>query len=446
MYGDQDAPAAEDDVVLQLPLGDLRVISIEQYGAGPWATMQLADLGAEVIKIEDPAVGGDVGRYVPPFQDGEDSLFFETFNRNKRSVSLDLRHPEARGVLEDLVRGSDAVVSNLRGDQPAKLRLRYADLGAVNPLIVCCSLSAFGMSGPRVAEGGYDYVMQGLAGWMSLTGDPDGPPTKSGLSLSDLSAGYVAALAILSGVWRARRVGSGCDCDISMFETALAQLNYVGTWAATRGYLAERRADSAHPSIVPFQNFATTDGWIVVACPKERLWRELCVAIERPELASDPRYEDFAARDRNRDVLVPVLAAVFARRSTDDWLARLTPLGIPCARVNDVLGALDDPQARARDAVIEIPHERFGTVRTPGSPVRVGEARPVPVRAPRRGEHTDACLAEICGYDAERIGRLASAGVFGEAPSDGEAPSLGEARSVDEPPAVARADVAAAAG
>lgn len=402
---------------MPLPLDDVRVISIEQYGAGPWATMQLADLGAEVIKIEDPTAGGDVGRYVPPFQEGEDSLFFETFNRNKRSISLDLRHPEARGVLEDLVRRSDALFSNLRGDQPAKLRLRYADLRAVNPLIVCCSLSAFGMTGPRAAEGGYDYVIQGLAGWMSLTGDPDGSPTKSGLSLADLSAGYVAALAILSGVWRARRDGSGCDCDLSLFDTALAQLNYVGTWAATRGYVAERRADSAHPSIVPFQNFATADGWIVVACPKERLWRELCAAIGRPELASDPRYEDFAARDRNRDVLVPLLAAVFARRTTEDWLACLTPSGIPCARVNDVLSALEDPQARARDAVIEIPHERFGTVHTPASPVRVGEERRVPVRAPRRGEHTHASLAEICGYDEDQIGRLAAAGVFGGVPA-----------------------------
>jgi crotonobetainyl-CoA:carnitine CoA-transferase CaiB-like acyl-CoA transferase len=449
MHGDQGAPVADGNRAIELPLADVRVIAIEQYGAGPWATMQLADLGAEVIKIEDPTVGGDVGRYVPPFQEGEDSLFFETFNRNKRSISLDLRHSEARGVLEDLVRGSDAVLSNLRGDQPAKLRLRYADLGGVNPLIVCCSLSAFGMTGPRAGEGGYDYVMQGLAGWMSLTGDPDGPPTKSGLSLSDLSAGYVAALAILSGVWRARRDGSGCDCDVSMFDTALAQLNYVGTWAATRGYLAERRADSAHPSIVPFQNFATADGWIVVACPKERLWRELCVAIERPELGSDPRYEDFAARDRNRDVLVPMLAGVFAARTTDDWLARLTAPGIPCARVNDVLGALEDPQARARDAVIEIPHERFGTVRTPGSPVRVGETRRVPVRAPRRGEHTHACLAEICGYDADRIGQLETAGVFGEVAAAGrvgEAPAVGAVPAVAGAPAVDGADVAAAAG
>ena len=157
------------------PLSDIRVVAIEQYGAGPWGTLQLADLGAEVIKIEDPRVGGDVGRYVPPYQNGESSLFFETFNRNKRSVSLDLRHPHARSVFEDLVRASDAVFSNLRGDQPAKLGLRYRDLERVNPHIVCCSLSGFGMTGPRRAEGAYDYTMQGLAGWQSLTGGPDDP-------------------------------------------------------------------------------------------------------------------------------------------------------------------------------------------------------------------------------------------------------------------------------
>jgi crotonobetainyl-CoA:carnitine CoA-transferase CaiB-like acyl-CoA transferase len=171
------------------PLADVRVIAVEQYGAGPWATLQLADLGAEVIKIEDPASQGDVGRYVPPFQEEEDSLFFETFNRNKLSVSLDLRRAGGRAVFEDLVRRADAVYSNLRGDQPAKLQLTYEDLKHLNPRIVCVSLSGFGTTGPRASEAGYDYIVQAMAGWMSLTGDPDGPPTKSGLSLVDLSGG-----------------------------------------------------------------------------------------------------------------------------------------------------------------------------------------------------------------------------------------------------------------
>ena len=400
---------------MSLPLADVRVLAIEQFGAGPWATLQLADLGADVIKVEDPAAGGDVGRYVPPFQDGEDSLFFETFNRNKRSVSLDLRHERGREVLLDLVAAVDVVFSNLRGDQPKRLGLTYAQLAERNPRIVCCSLSGFGMTGPRAREGGYDYVMQGLAGWMSLTGEPDGPPTKSGLSLVDLSGGYVAAIAILAGLWRARRDGAGCDCDISLFETALAELMYVGTWAATEGFEPPRRPNSAHPSIVPFQNFRTADGWIVVACAKQSLWVSLCGALGRPDLADDPRFADFAARDEHRDELLEILAAAFAERPTGAWLEVLGEAGVPSGRVNDVAAALEDEQAVARDAVVAIGHPRLGTVREVASPLRVGDTERPLRPGPARGEHTDAVLGELCGYDAPRLAELRRAGVFGAA-------------------------------
>jgi crotonobetainyl-CoA:carnitine CoA-transferase CaiB-like acyl-CoA transferase len=398
-----------------LPLRDVRVIAIEQYGAGPWGTLQLADLGAEVVKIEDPASGGDVSRYVPPFQEGEDSLFFETLNRNKKSVSLDLRHPDGRGVLEDLVRHSDVLYSNLRGDQPVRLRLRYADLEELNPRIVCCSLSGFGTTGPRAAEGGYDYMMQGLAGWMSLTGEPDGPPTKSGLSLVDLSAGYVSSIAVLAGLWRARRDGVGCDCDVSLFETALHELIYVGTWAATRGHVPRRRRNSAHPVIVPFQNFATADGYVVVACPKQKFWERLCEAIGRPELATDERFEDFARRDRNRAELVPILEAAFAVRTSAEWLELLAEAGVPSSPVNDVEAALQDPQAVARGALVEYDHPSLGPVRQVASPLRVGDELPLR-RGPFRGEHTEQVLVEVCGYSPERVRELAEAGVFGDVP------------------------------
>jgi len=396
-----------------LPLADIRIVAIEQFGAGPWGTLQLADLGAEVIKIEDPSVGGDVGRYVPPFQEGEDSLFFETFNRNKKSVSLDLRHSRGREVFEDLVRSVDVVYSNLRGDQPRKLGLTYDQLRHANPRVVCCSLSGFGMTGPRAAEGGYDYMMQGLAGWMALTGDPGGPPTKSGLSLVDLSGGYVSAIAVLAGLWRARRDGVGCDCDVSLFETALAELMYVGTWAATKGYAPPRRANSAHPSIVPFQNFRTADGWIVVACPKPKFWEKLCDALARPALRDDPRFADFAARDANRDELLAVLDAAFAERASAEWLALLAEHGIPSSAVNEVAEALVDPQAVARGAVVEVGHPRFGTVREIATPLRVGEEEKPLRRAPFRGEHTEEVLLGLCGYTPERIAELAEAGTFG---------------------------------
>jgi crotonobetainyl-CoA:carnitine CoA-transferase CaiB-like acyl-CoA transferase len=393
------------------PLADVRVIAVEQFGAGPWATMQLADLGADVIKLEDPGSGGDVGRYVPPMQAGEDSVYFESFNRNKRSVSLDLRSPAGREVFLDLVKHSDAVMSNLKGGQAEKLGLTYAQLREHNPRIVCCSLTGFGATGPRAGEGGYDYVMQGMAGWMHITGDPGGPPTKSGLSLVDLSAGYVSSIAILSGIHRARRDGTGCDCDISLFETALSELGYVGYWAGTGDFDAHRMKDSAHPSLVPFQAFQTADGWITVACGKEKFWRALCEAAGRPELAGDPRYATFADRDRNRDELLPILGELFRGRPAAQWLEVLGAAGVPVGPVNDLPAAFADQQTVARGDVVEVEHPRLGTVRHIASPLRLDGGAP-PIRsAPARGEHTLEVLRDVCGYSEEKLTELKRSGV-----------------------------------
>ena len=220
----------------RLPLDDVRVIAIEQYGAGPFGTLHLADVGADVVKIEDPSSGGDIGRYLLPFAEGEDSLFFQTFNRGKRSLSLDLATDAGRAVLLDLVRVSDVVYSNLRGDIPAKLRIRYDDLKHANPKVVCVSLSGYGMTGPRAATPAYDYVLQGLAGWMSLTGEPDAPPAKTGLSLIDYCGGMVAALAVVTGIHAARRDGRGMDCDLSLYDVAMSLLTYPATWWLNEGY------------------------------------------------------------------------------------------------------------------------------------------------------------------------------------------------------------------
>ncbi len=402
------------------PLADIRVLAVEQYGAGPWGTLQLADLGAEVIKIEDPSTRGDVGRYVPPYQADESSLFFETFNRNKRSVSLDLRRPGSRRVLEDIVRECDAVFSNLRGDEPAKLGLRHRDLEHVRPSIVCCSLSGFGMDGPRAGEGAYDWTMQGLAGWQSVTGHPDAPPTKSGLSLVDFCGGYVAAIAILAGVWRARRDGCGADIDLSLFETALAQLTYLATWVASHDYRPIRRANSAHQSIVPFQNFETLDAWIVIACPKQSLWERLCSAMERPELLEDERYKTFALRDEHREELLAVLEPAFRLRPTDEWLELLSAEGVPCAPVNDVAAALADIQVAARGAIVEISHPVLGPVRQIATPLHIDSYTPPTARGPFRGEDTSAVLRELCGYTEPRIAELLRDGVLGEFPVESE--------------------------
>jgi len=278
---------------------------------------------------------------------------------------------------------------------------------------VCCSLSGFGTTGPRAAEGGYDYMIQGLAGWMSLTGGPESPPTRSGLSLVDWSGGYVAAIAVLAGLVRARRDGVGCDCDLSLFEAALQGLAYVGTWAATEGAVPPRRPNSAHPSIVPFQCFPTADGWIVVACPKPKFWERLCEAIGQPNLTADPRFADFSARDRNRDELLPTLEQAFLEETTAAWLRTLAEAGVPAAPVNDVFDALRDPQADARGAVVEVEHPRLGTVRQVASPLRLGYDAPVR-RAPFRGEHTREVLLRLCNYEPAHVDALAAAGVFGD--------------------------------
>jgi crotonobetainyl-CoA:carnitine CoA-transferase CaiB-like acyl-CoA transferase len=390
---------------MALPLSDLRIVAVEQYGAGPWGTLQLADLGADVIKIEDPRVGGDVSRYVPPFAEGEHSLFFETFNRNKRSVSLDLKSPAGREAFEKLVGVSDIVFSNLRGDQPERLALTYEQLRHLNPRIVCCSLSGFGMTGPRRAEGAYDYTIQGIAGWASLTGEPDGPPGKSALSLVDFSGGYVAAIAMLSGVLRARRDGVGCDCDLSLFETALAELTYVGTWQASRGFTPPRTG-TAHASMVPFQTFAAGDGSIVIACPKQGLWVRLCETLERPEWAEDPRFAGFAERREHAAELVSLIEERLATGTVAEWFELLGAAGVPCAPVNSVEQALADPQVAARDGIWEYDHPVLGRVRQAGSPLHVSDAELPNVRGPYRGEHTESVLRELCGYDDEAIARL----------------------------------------
>ncbi|MGJ9411771.1 CaiB/BaiF CoA transferase family protein [Aeromicrobium sp. CF4.19] len=399
-----------------LPLQDVRIIAIEQYGAGPWGSVHLADLGAEVIKVEEPTSGGDVGRYVPPYAEDEDSLFFEAFNRNKRSLSLDITSAEGRTVFEDLVRNADVVYSNLRGDVPAKIAITYDDLKHLNPAIVCCSLTGFGMTGPRQKQPGYDYVLQGLAGWMDITGEPGGPPTKSGLSLVDYSGGYVAALSLLAGLHAARRDGIGMDCDVSLYDTAISMLNYPAAWHLNAGFEPVRTRHSAHPSLVPFQAFEAADGWMVVGCAKEKFWHRLAAVLGRPEWATDPRFATFADRQRNQDELIALLEPEFRTRGVESWIAELSDAAIPCAPINTVGQALDDEHTRARNLVVETEHPRWGTVRQVASPVRVGTETPQYRRAPTRNEDQAYVLKDVAGYDDERIERLRTTGAFGEAP------------------------------
>jgi len=398
------------------PLEDIRVIAVEQYGAGPFGSVHLADLGAEIIKIEDPSAGGDVGRYVPPYCEEEDSLFFETFNRNKRSLSLDMTTEAGRKVFEDLVAVSDVVYSNLRGDVPDKLKIRYDDLKDINPKIVCVSLTGFGMTGPRMREPGYDYVLQGLAGWMELTGEPTGPPTKSGLSMVDYSGGFVAALSLLAGVHAARRDGVGMDCDVSLYDTAMSLLTYPATWHLNAGFAPVRTSHSAHPSLIPFQAFEAKDGWMIVGCAKEKFWQRLTEVIGRPEWAqANSPFETFADRRINQSDLLPELEAIFAERTVGEWLPLLYEASIPCGPVNDVGAALQEEHTIARGLIVDTDHPRYGTVKQLASPVRVGTETPEYRRAPQRNEDFDLVMADVLGLDQESIAALTEHGAFGAA-------------------------------
>lgn len=394
-------------------LSDIRIIAVEQYGAGPFGSLHLAELGADVIKIEDARTSGDIGRHVPPFVEGADSLFFQSFNRNKRSVCLDLSVPAGMEVLHRLVTDADALTYNLRGDVPDKLGLRYADLCHLNPRLVVCSLSGYGMTGPRQDEPAYDYVVQGLCGWMDLTGDPDGPPTKSGLSLVDYCGGIVAAMSLLAGVHVARREGVGGECDVSLYDTAMAMLSYPATWFLSRGHETPRRARSAHPSIVPFGAYPTADGWLVLACAKPKFFERLTDVLGVPELVADPRFETLAGRRANQAELDALLDAALSRHGTGHWIEVLSAAGVPCGSVNGMREAFEEPQTAARDLVVETDHPSFGTVRHVRSAGRAWWPTPAPERAPGLGEHQTQVLGEELGLSTTELAEYAERGAFG---------------------------------
>jgi crotonobetainyl-CoA:carnitine CoA-transferase CaiB-like acyl-CoA transferase len=394
------------------PLDGLRILTVSQFGAGPFGTQLLADLGAEVIKIEDAAVGGDVSRHVAPYAGEGDSLYFQSFNRGKKSITLDLTHPEGQAVLRDLVRRAHAVYNNLRGDLPGRLGLTYAALREANPAIVCCSLSGFGATGPRAAEPAFDYLIQGYAGWMSITGEPEAPPGKCGVSVVDFAGGYASMAALMAGLWDAQRSGVGRDIDISLLDTAVSMLSYFAIWALNRDWQPSRVADSGHQALVPAQNFPTRDGWIVVFCNKEKFWQALVDALELPALARDARFATFPDRLAHKDALVPILKARFAERTTAEWLARLRGR-VPCAPVNTLAQALEDEQVRAREMILEVKHPRFGVLREVASPVKTEGAITAPAPAPALGQHTDEILRELLGYAPARIAALRRSGALG---------------------------------
>jgi succinate--hydroxymethylglutarate CoA-transferase len=383
------------------PLSGLRVIAVEQYGAGPYGSMQLADLGAEIIKIENPADGGDMARRVGPFffgdgDRGDDSQFFHSFNRNKKSLTLDLKQPQARRILHALASRADAFFDNLRGDLPAKLGLTYDALAPANPKIVCAHLSAYGRDGSRAHWPGYDYLMQAEAGYLSLTGEPDGPPARMGLSIVDLMTGLFAAFALVSGVLAARETGRGRDLDVSLFDAALQNLAYLATWYLNAGHVQGREPRSGHPSLVPSQLYRTADGFIFIMCNKEKFWPILCERLGRPEWAEDPRFRSFKDRLANRETVNRLLDEALSARTTAEWLAHFAGR-VPAAPVNDLKAALDNPFVAERGGI-----QQYGPARMAAAPARDGAADPPREPAPALGADTEAVLRE-CGFSASEI-------------------------------------------
>jgi succinate--hydroxymethylglutarate CoA-transferase len=392
-------------------LAGLRILAVEQYGAGPFGTQVLADLGAEVIKIEDPASGGDVARTVGPYfsdalPETANSFFFQGLNRSKKSVALNLAHPDGRKVFERLVAQADAVAHNLRGDVPKRLGLTYDALCAANPKIVCGHLTGYGRSGERAKWPGYDYLMQAETGYFDLTGDPEGPPSRMGLSLVDLMTGVALGLGVVSAVMSARATGRGRDVDVSLFDMALFNLNYVGHWYLNAGAVTTRLQRSAHPSLTPCQTYKTRDGWIYLMCNKEKFWHVLCERIGHPEWTKDQRFLKFPDRLRNRDVLTPMLDEALSERTTAEWMEHFAGQ-VPAAPILDVGQALENPYVTDSDRIEAIPMQDGTPMRLLTMPIRASGPS-IPGRlAPTLGEDTDTILAEagIAAADIESLRR-----------------------------------------
>jgi crotonobetainyl-CoA:carnitine CoA-transferase CaiB-like acyl-CoA transferase len=405
----------EQAMTLKPMLEGVRILAVEQYGAGPFGTMFLSDLGAEVIKIENPADGGDVSRSVGPhFHDGlpetARSVFFQSFNRSKKSITLDLAQPAGQAVFRRLVAHADAVASNLRGDVPVKLGITYPQLEAANPRIVCAHLTGYGREGERAAWPGYDFMMQAEAGYFHLTGEPDSAPARCGLSLVDLMTGVALAAGLLAALHAARRDGRGRDVDVSLFDLALSNLCYIGDWYLNGGAATGRSPRSAHASITPCQSYRTRGGWIYLMCNKEKFWGVLCNKIGRPEWIDDARFRKFPDRLQHRALLTELIDEALQARTTDQWLADFAG-SVPAAPIYDVTQALENPWVKGSARIESIAVERGAPLALLTNPLR-GEGLPLAGRfAPALGADTDAVLAEA-GFAREEIARLHADGVI----------------------------------
>jgi crotonobetainyl-CoA:carnitine CoA-transferase CaiB-like acyl-CoA transferase len=395
------------------PLEGITVVDFTRVMSGPYCTMLLADMGARVIKIEQPGRGDDTRAWGPPFVHGE-SAYFLSINRNKESLALDLKSPAARGVIATLLDRADVLVENFRPGTMARLGFGYETVAAARPRLIYCSISGFGRSGPRRAEPGYDSVIQAEAGLMSLTGPGDGPPFRLGVAIADIVTGMFAAQGIAMALLARVRSGRGQHVDVGMLDSTVALLTYqAGIYFATG--TPPHRMGNRHPTIVPYDTFAASDGEFVLAIGNDELWRRFCVAIDAASLADDVRFATNQARVAHHDELRPLIAAQLERRPKGEWVTELRAAGIPCGSVRNIAEALADTQLDARQMIETVEHATAGAVRVLGVPIKLSaSAGSVRTPPPALGQHTDAILRDDCGLSPTDITALRASGAIGE--------------------------------
>lgn len=387
------------------PLEGYRILDLSRVLAGPYCTMMLGDLGAEVIKVERPGVGDDTRAWGPPFADGE-SAYYLCANRNKKSITVNLKSAAGQEIIRQLARSSDVLVENYKVGELAALGLGYEEMRKLNPGLVYCSITGYGQNGPDKDLPGYDFVIQGRGGVMSITGEPDGEPMKVGVAVVDITAGLYAANAIQAALLARSKTGKGQVIDIALLDAQVAWLANVASNYLVSGN-QPGRFGNAHPTIVPYQSFRARDGFFCLAVGNDGQWQKLCALVDQPELAQDPHFATNPARVQHRDALIPRLQAIFQAQEVDFWLEEIAAAGIPCGPVQTIDEVFSDPQVLARDMVWMMPHPTAGEVSLVGSPLKLSET-PVAGRLhpPLLGEHTEEILTSILGYSAEEIKRL----------------------------------------
>ncbi|MCX7859390.1 MAG: CoA transferase [Chloroflexus sp.] len=389
-------------------LSDLLVLDLSRVLAGPYATMVLADLGARVIKIEQPGSGDETRQWGPPFAENGLSAYFIAVNRNKQSVTINLKHPDGQAIVRALARRADVLIENFLPGTLARLGLGYEDLRVLNPRLIYCSITGYGQYGPDALRPGYDTVIQAEGGLMSITGEPDGPPLKTGVAVADITTGLYAATSILAALHYRTQSGEGQYIDIALFDVQLSWLANVASAYLVSGQ-PPRRYGNGHATIVPYQPFAAADGYVMIAVGNDQQFARFCATLDHPEWAADERFATNPARVTNRAILVPMIAEVMARAPVAVWIERLRAAGVPCGPVNDIPTALNSPQAQARAMV-----QRINGVRMVGPAPKLS-ATPATIRAapPTLGADTEAILREV-GYTPEQISTLRAAGVVGD--------------------------------